>query len=166
MIWPAQGTASVEKRFWNDRALRMRHVYFSWGMGGRCLVTYSTVHIPPREDTGVLRFDMKKRPPPKWEFRQLSTDTGPAGWQWGFFRRYGPGRTHFYESNTTGIGTHWAVGFRIWPVALLSGVATGLGVRAVLHLCRRAEEARCGVCGYDLRATPTRCPECGMVPGK
>src|SRR5688500_15322500 len=51
-----------------------------------------------------------------------------------------------------------------WP-ALISLILLSLFARLVLTHRRAARKAtRCRECGYDLRATPERCPECGSVP--
>lgn len=51
-----------------------------------------------------------------------------------------------------------------WCVILLTAIAPALwlGRRVQKRKTRRA--GLCETCGYDLRATPERCPECGATP--
>jgi len=49
----------------------------------------------------------------------------------------------------------------IWFLLLVFGVLPGRAVVRWWRERRRASAGTCRVCGYDLRASPERCPECG-----
>jgi len=55
-----------------------------------------------------------------------------------------------------------------WFLALITFPGSVLCTRNVLRRLRRRRPAPttplCPTCGYDLRATPNRCPECGHIP--
>jgi hypothetical protein len=53
-----------------------------------------------------------------------------------------------------------AIGIPLW----LCSIALGYFGLKFLKSARAVESSLCRVCGYDLRATPDRCPECGTIP--
>jgi hypothetical protein len=50
-----------------------------------------------------------------------------------------------------------------WFLILLTQVAPAIWFRARCRLAHRPAPCTCLNCGYDLHATPQRCPECGRV---
>jgi hypothetical protein len=62
------------------------------------------------------------------------------------------------------VTSFWHVGAPLWFVVLLTGSAPALLARKVWLRRRRRARLHRGAsagCGYDLRGTPHRCPECG-----
>ncbi len=59
---------------------------------------------------------------------------------------------------------HWALIVPAWLIGLLAAVVPSAWLFRVLRDRRRQSMGCCRGCGYDLRATPDRCPECGAIP--
>ena len=90
-----------------------------------------------------------------------------AGFAW--FATHG-GIIH--QGNTTSVwSAHWTVSVPYWFVIGLFAILPAIWFyrsrppRIDLDGLRRRQLGRplCRVCGYDLRATPERCPECGTI---
>jgi hypothetical protein len=55
------------------------------------------------------------------------------------------------------------VGIGHWVFVLAFSVLPEVWLRKRLRRKRRLQEGLCPMCGYDLRSTPTRCPECNYI---
>ena len=53
--------------------------------------------------------------------------------------------------------------FPIWIIILPIGILLGTKIKRVLRLRQRVRSGLCVHCGYDLRASSDRCPECGSA---
>jgi hypothetical protein len=91
---------------------------------------------------------------------ELSRHTEPAQkyapWSssdWGVATLNALGGTVYHLS-----APHWAI---VVVLLSISGTRIAMGLQRRL----RARIGRCFRCGYDLRATPDRCPECGTAAG-
>ena len=52
----------------------------------------------------------------------------------------------------------------LWPAVVLLALPPAMLLRRRLRARRRPKRGLCARCGYDLRESPGRCPECGTAP--
>jgi hypothetical protein len=153
-------TAGGERRWvsikWCNGGLQAGWGHLTWPQGSY----YGGIvdHFPPRllrwyRNTSDLTYPARNAPDNVWSNRP------DLVWHWAGFELdlshetwAGVLDTRFRNLTVP----HWfATAFLALPPALW--------LAAFVRRRRRVSAGRCQACGYDLRATPDRCPECGAV---
>jgi hypothetical protein len=115
-------------------------------------------------------------PAPKWWVR-FDSEVSDDSYDWCGWAGTGPEHAHQFAG--FGVRTNgnppmlnsegpvspagWEVFVPTGFVVVASGVLPALTLRRIVRRRHRTARGTCESCGYDLRATPDRCPECGAV---
>ena len=109
-------------------------------------------------------FSVGWEPGSEMHFLGFLTDRGEQD----FPRRDKLGQIDFQQRPFTRIAIpYWpALVLTAWPVWMQIPRMARSSVSRLRCRHHRLLNGLCPICGYDLRATPNRCPECGTVPKK
>jgi hypothetical protein len=86
----------------------------------------------------------------------------PVHWLLGFGFEFSNRPFTWLNSSQPGPSTSRVV-VPLWFLAVVFSILPALRLRAIARTRGRRRRQLCIECGYDLRATPERCPECGYT---
>jgi hypothetical protein len=151
-----------------------RQVFWYWVRGIVELEVADTAVADSEQNRKGLRMWIDKQPPARPPY--------PAGDGIRILemmmRKYAAGRAKFARGQVGSWLTYggmgrppyeavWVLDLHLWWIAAALGLLPGMRLFVVsgraIRRRRRRMAGRCVSCGYDLRATPGRCPECGTA---
>jgi len=155
---------------WARSYFRGDYFSFHTSAGDRLSITSTNGTLLAERQFNEIYYD--KTRPQGWTYRTLDPAhyrdrkwTTASQWRFAGFglviNRGTVARTQ--KSARPGAWQNTVVLVPYWSLLIILAIPIGLWIRAKTRARRLARMHLCNVCGYDLRATPTRCPECGTV---
>ncbi len=142
---------------------RRVHLIFSWYSNTlQVRVIDSAVvaaHFRDWSQERLNRFRQQRPAGLRFEFDGEDVTREMNGYRPGFAARYYPDM-----DRPPAYGDQYVLAVRPWAATLLLAVLPAVWMYRFVKARRARGRGLCPVCGYDLRATPGRCPECGAVP--
>jgi hypothetical protein len=145
---------------WNGSTGRHSQRTVAWDRG-RLFLAYRSMDLPIGRNYTQLRL-----PAPMFRHRMLANSTGQFEFTW-----------WEAEFGGAGVGQGWVnrvfdrsyqVAMVMWPLMPLAMIFPAVWLRRShrYRKLRAVHRGCCPSCGYDMCATPDRCPECGTIPAK
>jgi hypothetical protein len=138
---------------------------------GRLTVEWGTSYLRPGREADYereLREDPAFYDVPGWSVRS-EQEAGPDSqwalnelWSWKYDLNDWPAPA---DDQNAARHTYGVIQIPLWaPVVAFAGLPLVSAIRFGRARRRRKRRGLCATCGYDLRASPDQCPECGAVP--
>ncbi len=101
---------------------------------------------------------------PGWNFTRREEFSFPPGSNIAVFLERPLGNFEGSDPPRPGLTAGGGFEVSLWPLVFLASVLPAMWLIQYRRGAKRAASGHCHRCGYDLRATPDLCPECGAVP--
>jgi hypothetical protein len=152
----------IESEFASDfiyRADSTSQISVAWGAGELALI-YNYLPNGGGPSTPEVHFNHANRP--RWFSRDAAHSSAQALSLWNRL-----GFIVLYKVQSASWGGYMSlVSIPAWFLVLTFSALPLARLREGYRLWLRRRSHLCVNCGYDLRATPDRCPECGTIPPK